>query len=527
MFDGIFTSHLINELKSIENVRINRVNTITEREFFLTLSTKDKLLISVNSNSMHLRLTKMDLVNNPIKYNFHQTLKKYLESSIINNISQYHNERIIIFDITHFDELGYLIPIKLILELFGRNSNIILTDNDYKIIDCYKREFESPDSSLRIILPKAQYNFPISDKLNPFNETIINDINNYEGISNLLFTQLIMDKSFNRIKEKVNPVIITNDKKRYFYCFDLPYLEGDRQYFKTISEMLEYYYVNLKKDVSLNDEQIYLKNYILKEIKKTNEKIAKQENELQDAYKNKDLERVGNLLASNLHLVNKGDKEIIVDDYYNNNEKFKITLDPLLSPKKNLENIFNKYQKSKRAIVQINNQIELAKNDIIYYNCLLNQLEIAKINDIYEIYKELDLKKEVIKKQAKKTKPNITTYHTYTNDIIYVGKNNIQNNYITHTLADKTDYFFHVQGVPGSHVVVRTQYLSDELKALAGAIAAYYSTYRNATNVCVDYTMIKNIKKVPGMKGSFVIYHVYQSIFAKPDLEYIKANTKN
>lgn len=527
MFDGVFTNYLIKELKSIENVRINRINTITESEFFLTLSTKAKLLISVNSNSMHLRLTNMDLVNNPTKYNFHQTLKKYLESSIINSINQYHNERIIIFEITHFDELGYLMPVKLILELFGRNSNIILTDNDYKIIDCYKREFESPDSTLRIILPKALYNFPTSEKIIPYCETMVNSQNIYEGVSNLLFTQLIIDGKMDRLNNEVNPVVITNDKKKHFYCFDLPYIEGERKYFKSLSEALEYFYVALKKDNSLNDEQLYLKNYIIKEIKKVNDKIEKQKQELQKANDNKILEKVGNLLASNLHLVNKGDKEIIVDDFYNNNEKYKITLDPLLSPKKNLESIFNKYQKSKRAIISISNQIEISNSDLEYYKCLLNQLEIAKINDIYEIYKELGLKQEVIKKQAKKSKPNITTYHTINDDIIYVGKNNIQNNYITHTLADKNDYFFHVQGVPGSHVVVKTKYLSDELKKLAGTIASYYSTYRNATNVCVDYTKIKNIKKVPGMKGSFVIYHEYQSIFAKPSLEYIKENTKN
>ena len=130
------------------------------------------------------------------------------------------------------------------------------------------------------------------------------------------------------------------------------------------------------------------------------------------------------------------------------------------------------------------------------------------------------------KKQKKSSKPNVATFRTADGDIIYVGKNNIQNNYITHTLASKQDFFFHVQGVSSSHVVLKTTNLTDNLLTLAGTIAAYYSPRRNSANVCVDYTQVRNLKKVPGMKGSFVTYSSYKSIFVKPDLNYIKDNTK-
>ena len=532
MFDGVFTHYLVNELKKLENVRINKVNGISSTDFFLLLSSREKLFISMNSNSMHLRLTKIDLVNSQYKCNFFQTLKKYLESSIINKIYQYNNDRIIIFDIAHFDELGYLMPIKLIFEMFGRNNNIILVDNNNLIIDCFRRLFDNENQSIddRIIIPKSKYSFPKSTKTNPYlidNNYFINEVNNYEGVSNLLFTQLVLDNSLQRIKENIKPVIIKTTKKNFFYCFDLPYLEGERIYFDSISKTLEHFYINIKNEVSLNNEQLFINNYIKKEINKIEEKIRKQQDELEDANEKLVYEKIGNLLASNLHLVKKGDSSIIVDDFYNNNQKLKITLDPLLQPRKNLENIFNKYQKAKRSITQINNQIDLSKKDLEYFHCLQNQLSIAKVNEIYEILKELNLKQDYTKNKVKKQKPNITVYKTNNDDIIYVGKNNIQNNYITHTIASNNDYFFHVQAAPGSHVILKTKNFNNEIKELAATIASIYSTSKNNTNVCVDYTQVKNLKKVPGMKGSFVIYSTYQSIFVKPDLELVKSKTSS
>ena len=429
-------------------------------------------------------------------------------------------------DINHFDDLGYTTKLKLVFEFFGRNANIILINEDDTIIDALRRELENSDPTLRIILPKAKYYYLDSKRINPYNEKIVQNENIYEGVSSLLYNELIKNNNFNLLYSKKNPVLIKNGKKNIFYCFDLKSLDGERLYFNTLSELLEYYYTVVKNDISLNYEQTYLNNYIIKEIKKLTEKKAKLENDLNSAKDNLKLEITGNLLASNLHLVKKGDTSITVPNYYQNNEDYVINLNPLLSPKKNLEAIFNKYQKAKRAIGQISNQIEITKNEITYYECLLDQLAISKINDLMEIYQELGLKNNKQKK-SRKTKPNITTFKTINNDIIYVGKNNIQNNYITHTLASKYDYFFHVQAVSGSHVIVKTDNLTEELKELAGMICAYFSKERNNTNVCVDYTQVRNLKKVPGMKGSFVIYTSYKSLFVKPDLNKIKEKTIN
>lgn len=523
MFDGIFIRNLVSELKCIENLRINKFGVINNSEFYLTLSRKINLLISINSNSMNMRLSKIELINSTIKNSFQLCLKKYLESSIIKEISQYKNDRIIILDIIHYDDLGYSQNIKLIIEFFGRNSNICLIDDSMVIIDCYKRCLEADGSDNRIILPKAKYTFPIDNKINPFEYKELFYNNCYQGVSSLLYNEIISKNSLDIINNKVNPVLIKANKN-YFYCFNLEHLDGDRIYFNTLSELLENFYLNVKKDYADNREITFLKNYINKEIVKITKKIVKQTNELQTASSDMKYEELGNLLLSNLHLCKKGDKYLKVNNFYNNNKEITITLDPLLTPNENVTHFFKLYQKAKRAKEQIKIQIDLSNNDLNYYKCLLNQISISKINDLLEIYDELNIKLK--NKKPKKSKPNITTYVTDDGDYIYVGKNNIQNNYLTNSFARKTDYFFHVQNVPGSHVIVRTNKLTDNLCYLCSCIASFYSSYKESTNVCVDYTLIKNVKKIPGQKGSFVTYKNQKSVFGKPDIEFINKHTK-
>ena len=142
-----------------------------------------------------------------------------------------------------------------------------------------------------------------------------------------------------------------------------------------------------------------------------------------------------------------------------------------------------------------------------------------------EIYQELNIKQS--SNNRKQSKPNYLVYHSLNGDTILVGKNNVQNNYITHKLANKDDYFFHVQNIPGSHTILKTKELTPDNIKLAATIAAYYSKYTNSTNVCVDYTLIKFVRKVPGINGSFVTYKNQKSIFVKPDFNFIKDNTKN
>ncbi len=523
MFDGVFIHHLINELKELENKRINKVGTINTSEFFLTLSDKKVLLINVNSNYLNIRITSKQLINSPQKNNFHILLRKYLESSIIEKVYQHNNDRIIIISFISFDDLGYKNQMKLIIECFGKNSNIILLDSNDIIIDAYKRSFGEMEEE-RIICPKYKYKFPVQERVNPYETYQGLDENVYEGVSNLLFTEMTYQNNFNIINNEVMPVIIRGQKD-FFYCFDLKHKDGERIFFNTLSECLDYFFTIVKDKKSDNNEQVFLEHYINKELNKIKNKIDKQQLEYKKANQDLIYEKKGNLLLCNLHKVRKGDKQITVEDYYDNNNKYIIDLDPLLTPNQNVENLFKKYQKAKRAIESIQTQIEKSQEEYNYYSCLLNQLKISKINDLVEIYQELSIKVKALER-PKKSKPNFITYETKNGDLIFVGKNNIQNNYLTHHFARKEDYFFHVQNVPGSHVICRTNNLTKDLIYLVCCISSYYSSYRESTNVCVDYTLVKNVKKIPGEKGSFVTYKNFKSEFGKPDLEYINNNCK-
>lgn len=527
MIDGVFTHFLVNELKEVQGLRINKFGSIKDTDFYLTLQNKKTLLFSLNSNTLNVRLTSIALNSNLTLTNFQKVLKKYLESSIIKSVSQYNNDRIIIFNIDSFDEMGYLIKVKLIFELFGRNNNLILSLDDYTIIEVYKRCFEDNLSS-RVLLPKAKYTYPPSDKIDPYKEKITT-IYNLEGVSKQLQNEL-EDKGVSILYEDVKPTLIKQDNKFFFYCFDLKLISGERLFFNTLSSLLDYYYQNVINEDNKNQNQLVLIDKVNKEISKIKTKVAKQENELLIAKENLKYQELGNILASNLYLIKKGDTCIKVFDFYHNTDII-LTLDPLLNPNENLKHYFNKYQKAKRAIDEIEKQIRLANLDIEYYNCMLNQLNKASKNDYLEIYEELKenrLIKESLKgSKLKKTKPNYLTLTTTSGDKILVGKNNIQNNYITHTLARDYDYFFHVQNVPGSHVIVKTNILTNDLINLCATIASYFSSYSTATNVCVDYCLVKYVRKVPGMKGSFVTYKNFKSVFAKPDLDFIKKNTIN
>ena len=209
-----------------------------------------------------------------------------------------------------------------------------------------------------------------------------------------------------------------------------------------------------------------------------------------------------------------------MENFYNNNEPITIPINTKISVNENINYYYDKYKKNKRAIDIITNTIEDTKNDILYYEDLLSQLQFTTTNDLKELMVEVGIKKPSKMKQ----KPHILKYTLKDGSIVMVGKNNIQNNYLTHTLAFKNDYFFHVKNAPGSHVILRGELTKENIE-IAGAIASYYSKLNTGINVCVDYTQVKWVKKVKGNKGSFVIYTNEKNVFSNPSLEFINNNT--
>lgn len=514
-FDGLFIHNLINEMKDdIIDKRIYKFYTINETDFLLTLSGHKTLLISLNPSNPHFAFTtKRLLQSNSFLSNY---LKKHLEGGIIKNITQYNNDRIIMLHIDSTDDLGYLKKYIIIVELTGKNSNLVITDENYIITEALKKSFLTDD---RIIQVKAKYNFLESLKPNPF-ENIDNELLcSYEGISKQTYNEIVEFGLKDVLNRPITPVLI-NGNKKYFYCFDLKTIEGERTYFNNLSELLEDYYTNIDAEANKSNEQKQTLTFINKTLNKLKHKLEKQEIELSEAINNKSLEETASLLAANIHNVKPYQDSITVENFYNNNEPVTIMLNKNISVNENINYYYDKFKKNKRAIDIITKTIEDTKNDILYYEDLLSQLSFTTANDLKELMVEVGIRKPSKMKQ----KPHILKYTLKDGSVVMVGKNNIQNNYLTHTLANKNDYFFHVKNSPGSHVILKGN-LTDENIKIAGAIASYYSKQNTGINVCVDYTQVKWLKKVKGTKGSFVTYTNEKNVFSNPSLDYINSNT--
>lgn len=518
--DGIFIHYLINELEGkIRGGKINKIYQPTPLSIELNIRNNGenfKLLISseLNAPRMHLTTKKEE---HPTPFRFCMLLRKYLERGIVTNISQYNNDRLIILDIKMANELGDSIALKLMVELMGRNSNIILVNEENVIIDAIRRL--PPENNHRFIIPKALYNYPQKQKIiNPFDNDLTDQekfqqIDNLEGCSVLIKNEFHYFDSIDKIlKQALKPTMISQKNKSFFYAFDLKHLDGVRTHFHTLSELLEASFLEERKSSSI-DYNVIAK-MLKKDLNRAQNKIVKLKQELSEAELELLNERCAILLQSNLYLVKQGMGSITVSDFFSNNLPLTIVLNPLLSPSDNLKKYFNKLKKAKSAISHLAVQIKNTENEISYLDTLLTQLQFANPHELQEIKLELRQNNYLKSDKNKKItfKKQITSYHLE-DSLLFVGKNNLQNNYLTHSLAQKNDYWFHVKDAPGSHVVLRTNDLTDNLIITSAKIAAYYSKLHDSSSIPVDYTQIKYLKKIPGQKGSNVTYTNYKTIY--------------
>lgn len=538
--DGCFIHYLTTELnKEILNFKINKIYQPAPLEIVLQLRGKNEtglivnkqLLISSKLDHPRIHLLTKKISNPEVPNNFCMLLRKYIERGVIKEIKQYQNDRLIELHINAYNELDDENTFILTFEIMGRNSNIILLNSENTIIDALRKLPPSFDN-LRTIIPHAKYNYPSSTKsINPFNKEIPLLLDNLQGVSKQLLNTLNeLDNSniLSFLNQEIKPVIFKTEKKLDFYAYPLSNDYEVISTHQTLSEMLEEYYNESLKTVNYN--AVELEKTIQKELKKANIKLSNLTLDLQKAKENLKYSNIGILLQSNLYKVKKGDTKVIVLDYFNNNEELEINLNPLLDPSSNLKAIFNKSKKASTAIVEVKKQINIVLKEIEYLNTILFQLSIADNKDLEEIKLELSLNGYLKSNQKYKKKQQKIEFITYKVDdiLIYVGKNNTQNDYLTHKIASSNDYWFHTKNLPGSHVIVRIPendpnfVMSEKLIRAAANIAAYYSTGKTSSSVPVDYTKVRYLKKVPGMKGSFVTLQNQKTIYIDPDINLIK-----
>lgn len=536
--DGIFVHYLVEEFNSfLAKGKINKIYQPNPLDIVIQIK-KDgatyQLLLSASLDSSRLYLTKQTFVNPATPGNFCMLLRKYIERGIITNIKQYQNDRIIMFEVNTFNELGDTVNYHLIIELMGRNSNVILIDENNKIIDAI-RKLPPSDATSRYIIPKASYEFPIQEnKVNPFTDNTDNVLlDNIQGLAKNIEKEIVEyyhGEILAFLSKKVKPTIYQNGNKFDYYCFDLNSYQMINNNFVTLSEMLDYYYNQYKKTIN------YSNSDLIKQVKRliTHQK-TKLNNLNDDLLKAKDnikFKDLGILLQANLYNVKKGMSSITVTNFLGSNEELTISLNPELDPSKNLKQIFTKGKKASNALIEVQKQIDKVTSEISYLEDIQSMIEFSTATELEEIKLDLfsnsEQYKNKVKKLAKKNKKLEIQHFTFQDVTIYIGKNNLQNDYLTNKLARNNDYWFHVKDSSGAHVIVSVPgnasdyQMNEETIRLAANLSAYYSKYSSSSSVPVDYTKVKYLKKIPGMKGYHVTYTNQKTIYIDPSYDLIK-----
>ena len=568
-FDGIVTRKIVNELrKKTLGGKIQKISQPSKNDLVLNIYSMGisyKLFLSANNNEARINLTEKKYENPEKPDNFCMVLRKHIGQGKIIDIKQYGLDRVIEISIASIDEMGFDTSKKLIIEIMGRHSNIILTDDSYKIIDAIKRVNDQM-SSVRQIFPSLAYERIKSDKIdiseNNFSEDIFAISSKipdgfepykifytyYEGFSPIVGRELIhranidprlnwglvseSDKEeLNKILYKLRDDIVENKLESYAYrderkikeyhTLRLTHLNFTESKYELMSEAIDNFYSVNKS----NDRLDQMKSSLIKKInshkKSVNKKIKILNNNISKEAQAENSKKKADLLAANLYRINDKSKEIELEDFYNDNNLIKISLNPMKTPWENIDEYYNRAKKIKAAIVYAKNDLPKQENLLSY----LNQLEdfvnrSNSISDLEEIREEM-VDNKLIKKKGrnkKKSKPSRPFhYKTENGSDIYVGKNSKQNDYITLKVARKEDLWFHVKDSPGSHVVLKTDKIFDEDIKKAAYLAALNSSLASANKVDVDYTEKKNVNKAKGAKDGMVYYVNFSTITVNLD----------
>lgn len=567
--DGIVVRAIVHELQILIGGRMNKIHQPNSHDIVISLRAgreNAKLLISASPTYPRVHFTKQTFLNPQEAPMFCMLLRKHCEGAIIEKISQVGMERIIHIDVRQRDELGDVSTKRVIIELMGRHSNIILVDPVTGNILDGIHHVTPAISSYRVVMPGFSYTEPPKqNKENPLSaekssfSSYENDerlaakwlLDTFSGLSPLTAEEIAwrggqadseaprdQEQLWNGFTEVMNlvsadeftPVIGTNKKeKMVFSAIPLTHLKDYKSY-DSISECMESYYgEKAERDAvkqKVSDLLRFLQNERNKNIKKLDH-LHQDQREADDA----DQYRIyGELLFASLYSIQKGDKEAVLTNFYDENQaEVRIPLDPLLTPSDNAQRYFKKYNKYKNSLQIIEEQLIKTREEIQYMDNLLQQLGSASMNDIEEIREELvsqgylrDRSKKGTKKKKKNQLPSLQVFTSSDGTEIYVGKNNLQNEYLTNRVASSNDTWLHTKDIPGSHVVIRSSSFSDTTLEEAAMIAAYYSQAKESSSVPVDYTLIRHVKKPSGAKPGFVIYDNQKTLFVTPSEDLIK-----
>lgn len=580
--DGLAIRALAEELHhTLVDGRIDKIQQPDNQSIVLTIRARGKnqrLFLSAHPQSAHMGLinaTKTPLPTPPL---FCMVLRKYLENAKIISIAQPGYERIIHITAEGYDELGELSTKVLIGEFMGKHSNLILVDpKSGQILDAVRRlNFE--DNRYRQIMPGLKYIAPppqektaiegvnYEDFLAWFYENedlksekvLLNHLAGFgpQSVRELLYRAEIASDStaqsfgeyeYSQIWQQISafkniimehtwqPYLIKNEQITYAFApFELQQFNNFTHIpYQSMSQLLEDFIGTKEQSVLLEQKRNELRHILNREIERCQRKLAIQQDTVAASADAEIYKRYGELLTANIYQIKQGEIAKVIDYYDENQPTIQIKMDPRFSPAQNAQNYFKRYNKAKSGAVKAQEQIVLTTDELNYLESVNSSIDTAeKMTDLVEIRSELESAGYVKahfnhKNKGAKNAPSRQIMKIEKDGYeIMIGKNNLQNDYLTLKIAKLTDTWLHVKDIPGSHVIIRPpkagQTIPKAVMDLAANFAAYFSKGRNSSLVAVDYTLRKYVRKPNGAKPGMVIYDNQKTIYITPDEDIVK-----
>lgn len=574
-FDGIVTKAITAELAELCGARIDKVFQPNKNEIILGLYLNKMnyaLDICIDAQNCRINLTTNSKSNPQVAPNFCMLLRKNLIGLKLKNIITFDLERLVILEFEGFDELDDIISKKLVVELMGKHSNIILLDDTNIIIDSL-RHIKEIDENYRDILPHTKYSIPTSNKCSFLDLKDFDDFKNHLNLSNIEDLPVEISNTFNGISKNFICSIInkfeikelndSNLETIFNYIKNIIDNIGTdnlsfekiknqqgiiKDYFLVPSTSIEPFslnffiddfYFNKETSETFRNYRNTLLKLILDALKKYNKRLTNINEKLHECDDMEKYRVYGELITANLYKIpNKNIEEIELENYYDNNNKILIKLDKRYSPSINAKRFFKKYSKLKNALAIVTEQKKETLKELDYIESIVYELEdsstVDELTAIFEEISENDIFKEKTSKtnntkkskikKSKLTKNKEVSFNPIKYNIdgytILVGRNNNENDYLTLKYANKNDLWFHTKDFHGSHTVLKIDnnlpYPNFDILVATAQIAAQHSKAKNSSNVPVDYCEVKFVKKPSGARPGMVIYTNNKTLNVNP-----------
>lgn len=584
--DGAFLYTIKENLKFLIGGKVDKIHQPSREEILISIRVNGgiyKVLICVSASSSRVQITNVSIDNPKVPTMFCMFMRKHLGGGKLIDIRQDGLERILFFDFECMNELGDMVIITLACEIMGRYSNLILINQNGKVMDSLKR-VDAEMSRERLILPNVTYELPPRDdrlnfltatddeilqriKMQPNGDLSKTLIKVFEGVSPILCREWVYfatkstdfktydlndDLTFKLLYTiKKTRDLILNGKTSYTavktkdgQLKDFSFIEIHQygalmvtKHFDDVFNLLDYFYSERDSYSRLKQRADDLFKLLINTTERITKKINIQKEELSNCNNKDTLKLYGDLISANMYRINKGDNVAILENFYSPDcSAIEIPLDIRKTPSQNAQHYYSEYKKSITAEQKLTEQIELGMNELTYIESVFDALTRAETeNDVIQLRLELAeqgyIKSNKLKGKPPKELPPLE-FESFDGYTILVGRNNKQNDKLTTKIANKLDIWLHVHNITGSHVIIETNGETPPDSTIEDAciLAVHHSRAKTSSQVPVDYCLVKYVKKPNGSKPGMVIFTHNKTAYITPDedrVNRLKENAKN